>query len=73
MYTENTAQVKRDDEMSSMKISPGCCVILFKNANYGGKMRKVCKSVIHTELDEFQDNVSSMKLEFVGVQGKMHE
>ena len=62
-YTENTAQVRRNDDMSSLRISSGCYVILFTDANYQGKSRAVYTDLTVIGLGvEWNDQVSSFKL-----------
>ena len=63
-YTENTPHLRRNNDMSSLKVSSGCCVILFKDFNYGGKSRRVCHDLSFKELgNAWNDRASSIKLE----------
>ena len=68
-YTQSTPQVRRNDDLSSLKVSSGCCAILYEDAKYKGASKKVCKDM---QIDEFghdwNDKVSSIKIE---KQGKM--
>ena len=63
-YTESTPHLRRNDDMSSLEVSSGCCVILFEDINYGGRSRKVCHDLSFEDLgNEWNERVSSIKLE----------
>ena len=48
-----------NDDMSSLTVSQGCCVILYKDINYGGDSRKVCSNMKQSQLGEEWNNVVS--------------
>ena len=58
----NTPRLRRNDDMSSLKVSSGCCVVLFQDTEYGGKSKKVCND-LSSFGREWNDRVSSVKLE----------
>ena len=64
MYVENTSLLTRNDDLSSLKVTAGCCVILYKDGDYKGDSKKVCKDLDYNELgDEWNDQVSSIVIE----------
>ena len=64
MYVENTSQLTRNDDLSSLKVTPGCCVILYKDGDYKGDSKKVCKDLDIDDLgDEWNDQVSSIVIQ----------
>jgi hypothetical protein len=55
-------RIPRNDDMSSLKVGHGCCVILYKDINYGGDSRKVCSDMKQSQLgEEWNNKVSSLK------------
>lgn len=61
VYRENTGQVKRNDDMSSMKVEDGCCAEIYEHYNFGGKHEKHCRSVSWIG-NNWNDIVSSVKV-----------
>ena len=62
------------DMMSSVKLSPGCCVMLFEHEDFHGSSEKVCESVgwIGDKVGHWwNDKLSSFKL-FSAEEGKMN-
>ena len=65
--TQNTAELQRDNDLSSLKVTSGCCAILYKDANYRGASKKVCWNMQVGDLgSEWNDQVSSIKIERLG-------
>ena len=62
-YTQSIAQLRRDNDLCSLKVSPGCCAILFKKKNYGGESRRVCQDTDNLGV-EWKNGVSSMVIEW---------
>ena len=57
-------QLRRKNDLSSLKVSPGCCVTLFKDGNHGWERRKVCQNITLKDLGEaWNDKVSTMMIE----------
>jgi len=60
-YREDTPQVNNDNTASSVKLQKGCCMWLYKNANYqGGSMRR-CTSFSQAP-SGWDNQLSSLKL-----------
>ena len=69
VYTRSSTSVTPDNGMSSLKVSEGCCVIIYEDVNYGGNSKKICKNM-HWDQD-WNDKVSSLKIESP-TQGRSH-
>jgi len=52
---------KQNDQMSSLKVGNGCCVILYEHYGYKGKSRKVCQNTSWIG-SGWNDIVSSIKI-----------
>jgi hypothetical protein len=63
VYSSNTPKVRRDNDMTSFKVQPGCCVTFYEHANYGGKSQKFCEKEIELLGGDWNDKVSSIKIE----------
>ena len=61
VYTRSSTSVTPDNGMSSLKVSDGCCVIIYEDVNYGGNSKKICKSMDWDA--DWNDKVSSLKIE----------
>ena len=62
-YDKRTGELIRNDDMSSLRIKPGCCVTLYKDRWTEGDNKEVCSSVSKDELgDGWNDKVSSFTL-----------
>ena len=54
-------RVKRNNDMSSLKLSDGCCITVYSEFNYKGQKQKFCKSTNWVGA-AWDDRVSSFKL-----------
>jgi len=61
VYMSDTNRVKRNDEMSSLKVGGGCCAVIYEHYNYGGKSQKYCKATKFVG-KWWNDRVSSVKV-----------
>jgi len=59
-YVGSVSKVKRNDDMSSLKLPANCCVALFEHYNFGGKVLKVCADTKWIG-KAWNDKVSSLK------------
>ena len=46
MYDSSTGLVRRNDDMSSLKVSPGCCVTVYEHGTMEGKPRNIARMKI---------------------------
>merc|ERR1712062_963166 len=53
--------VRRNDDMSSLKVPAGCCAIIYEHSNYHGKQRHVCGNTGYVGND-WNDKVSSLRI-----------
>ena len=60
-YYGDTKFLGRRNDLSSLKLSTGCCAILFKSTFYKGESRRICKNVTSEELGKAW-KVASMKI-----------
>merc|ERR1711939_551258 len=60
-YTTNVNLVRRNDDMSSLKVPAGCCAIIYEHSNYHGKQRHLCGSTGYVGND-WNDKVSSLRI-----------
>jgi hypothetical protein len=61
-YTGDASRVKRNDDMSSLKVGGGCCVVVYVDRNFGGRSQRYCKSTKFVG-SLWNDKVSSIKVE----------
>jgi len=59
-YVGSVGKVKRNDDMSSLKLPANCCVALYEHYNFGGKVLKVCADTKWIG-KAWNDKVSSLK------------
>jgi len=43
-YTNSVSRVRRNDDMSSLRVPGGCCVRIYEHVNYRGRSRTLCGS-----------------------------
>ena len=61
VYTNDTGSLKIDNDVSSLKISEGCCVTVYEQSNFKGRSRNFCKNTKWVGSD-WNDKVSSFRL-----------
>ena len=65
-YIKSTAQVNRDNGATSFKLTVGCCVQVYDEANFRGRSTMFCQNTDICEdrhlCDLWNDKISSFKL-----------
>ena len=64
VYTDS-GNLRRNDDMSSLKVPKGCCVIVYENSNYEGRSHKFCQITTFVG-GVWNDKVSSIEIQVSG-------
>ena len=59
---EESGNVKNENAASSLKVSKGCCAMMYEGKDFTGENKKVCHDVEELALFEWNGKVSSVKL-----------
>merc|ERR550519_2319979 len=61
-YTRDAPTLTRNNDMSSLKVQPGCCVALYDDYNFRGTPIKTCNDIEDIRFMRWNNKASSLKI-----------